>query len=94
MTIKVYVDWEEQEVCTDRDSDEWIDDQAKGYYEDSDALDEFLNDLTSPMRNSLVYLLNLSENEKQEIMKKFREHCKELATEDFNEKHEEFEIGI
>ena len=94
MTIKIYVDWAERDVCTDQDRDSWINDQANGYYEDEDALDEFLNDLVADVRNPLVFLLDLNENGKQEIMKKFKEHCKELATEEFNETHEEFEIGI
>lgn len=94
MTITVYAHWADQEIYTDQDRDEWIDDQAKDYYENSDELDEFLDNLTSTLRNPFVYLLDLSENAKQEIMKKFKEHCKELAIKDFNEEYKEIEIEI
>lgn len=94
MTIKVYVDWAEQEVCTDQDRDGWIKDQANGYYEDEDELNRFLNALVTDVKNPLAFLLDLNENARQEIMKKFKERCKELAIDDFDDKHEKFTVGI
>ena len=94
MTIKVYAHWADQEIRTDLDRDNWIDDQAKAYYEDPYELDKFLNDLATDFRNPFSYLFKLSENEKQEIMDNFKAQCKEIATDDFNEEHEEFEFKI
>ena len=94
MTITIYANWKDQEILTDRDRDEWIEECFETYCEKQDVLDNFLSDLISTQRNPLAYLLKLREDEKQEILEKFKEHCKEIAIDDFDDEHEEFEIGI
>lgn len=97
MTVKVYVDWDNQEIRQESDKKEWIAEYVENRLSSDYDLEDFLGDLfdhTEHYRYPKAYLLNATEEERKEIIDKFEKRAYEDAEEAFYDNHEEIEIEI
>ena len=97
MKVKIYIDWDEQEVRQENDKKEWIAEFVADRMSSDYDLEEFLDDLfdhTEHYRYLKAYLLNATEGERKEIIDKFEKKAYEDAEEEFCDSHEEIEIDI
>ena len=97
MMVKIYVDWNEQEVRLEADKEEWITEYAADHLSSDSDLENFLDDVfdgTEHYRYPKAYLLNAPEGAREEIIDKFKKHAYKEAEEEFYDTHEEIEIEI
>lgn len=97
MTIKIYVDWDNQEIRQESDKKEWIAEYVENRLSSDYDLEDFLDDLfnnTEHCRCPMAYLLKATEGAKEEIIDKFEKRAYEDAEEAFYDNHEEIEIEI
>ena len=92
MKAKVFVNWYDQEVCTEKDLREKIKDRSIYIFEDNDAFDEFLEremiDLT------WVEIFEMATETKKEITAKWKDMSNSYAEYEIEEEWEEFEIEV
>lgn len=97
MTIKIYVDWDNQEIRQEADKKGWIADYVANCLDSDYDLEDFLDELfdrTEHCRCPKAYLLNATEGARKEIIDKFEKRAYEDAEEAFYDNHEEVEIEI
>lgn len=75
MKIKIYVNWQDEEILQEKDYQKRIEQKTEDYSENKDYFDEFLTDETY----SLEQVFNFTEDERKEIRKRFLEQCKDWA---------------
>ena len=100
MKIKLYVSWQDERILREKEYEEAILEAAK-YREENedDEFAEFLdNYLSQNCRcrgcDKLVYLFNLSEEKRKEILKLWKKDCLEMARYNFPNDYEEIEIEV
>ena len=92
MKLKVFVNWNTQEVCTEKDLKEKIKDRSIYIYEDNDAFDEFLE---REMRDlSWVEIFEMTTETKKEITAKWKDMSDNYAVDEIEEEWEEFDFEI
>lgn len=89
MMVKVYINWEEEEVLSEKEYDAKVAEKAKEIAEDMDELSEFLDDCYT---TGSVY--RFTPEERAEVDKRFAKHCKELAEEWGDETYAEHTIEL
>ena len=88
MKIKVYVDWRNEEILSEKDYKEFkerkVKEMADDYFEDDYALDGFLDngDYT------YVGIFQMTDEEKEKVKEKWRAQCKADAEENFAEEYD------
>ena len=89
MTVKVYIDWEAEEVLSEKEYTDKVNEKMKEIMEDESELSEFLDDNYSTGK---VY--RFTAKERAEVDKRFAEHCKEAAEDWMQENYCEHSIEI
>ena len=79
MKVKVYVNWEEQEILSESEFSEMIANKTKEKIDDDYELNHFL-EYQSTYSYSEVF--RLTAKEKDKIYKEFQEYCREEAEAD------------
>lgn len=87
MEIKIYVDFENREVLTEKEFDKKLSDKAKEMQNNEDAFDRYLiqERIFSPSE-----LFHLGPCAKNEICQQFNEYCKNKAEEALQEDEAEY----
>ena len=86
MTVKIFVDWRNQEIYTEKS----IEEEKKNILDDviSDEFDEILEGYLDN-NYSLTRIFNLNEDEKMKIKERIKQECKrkmeEIVEDDFEE---------
>ena len=92
MKVKVFVNWDTQDVRTEQDLEKDIKERAVDIYEDTDAFDEFLEremlDLT------WVEIFEMTTETKRKITEKWKDMSKDYAANEIEEDWEEFELEV
>lgn len=94
MKIKVYVDWKNQEILSEKDYNEFkdrkVNEIADNYFEDKYEFNEFLTD------NDYDYadIFNMTDKEKEEVKEKWKAQCKDSAEEAFGDEYDYDEIEL
>ena len=100
MKVIVYANWEEEEIITEKEYKEKIEEIKKDKESFYDYKSSYLNDYieefidNSPYRLSFETVFNLTEAERQKILDDIREGYETQAEEDLSEEWEEVEIDI
>lgn len=98
MKIKLYVDWTEAKILKEKEYEEEAVESAKDREEDEYAFEEFLDNYFN--RNygckseKLVRLFNLNKEEREEILKLWKEDCLEATRNNLSYDYEEIEIEV
>lgn len=79
MKVKVYVNWENQQVLGEKEFDELIADKIKNKIDDDYELNNFLEWEKS---YTLSEVFDFTEADKKMIMEEFRKYCEEGAEEE------------
>lgn len=91
MTIKVYVDFEGERVVNEQDYLNFVEEFVKEREEDNDLLSEFLNyenDFSS------AEIFQFSEEEKAEVLTRYRDYVRNYVEENDLSSWGEYEIQI
>lgn len=97
MKIKLYVDWTEARILKEKEYEEEAVEGAKDREEDEYAFEEFLDNYSAQnLRNchKLAYLFNLSKEEREKILKLWKEDCLETTRSNLSYDYEEIEIEV
>lgn len=91
MKVKIFVNWEKQEILSESEFSEMIADKTKEKIDDDYELSHFL-EYQSTYSYSEVF--RLTPEEKDKIYKEFREYCEEEAEADILNEDDWFEKFI
>lgn len=83
--MRVYVNWETQEVVGGHQADEVIDRKVSEYLEDVDLLEEYLYE-----RFSISAVWNMDAKQKEETLEEYTAYLKEQAEDWFDDKFCEY----
>ena len=89
MKIKVYVDFENESVCTEEEYKEILKDRSKFYSNDTDAFRDWLND-----RYEAFEIFNKNGVELDEVVSRWEGVCETDAEEDMDRDFQIFEIEV
>jgi hypothetical protein len=100
MKVIIYVNWREEEVITEKEYKEKLEEMKtdkksfERYVSDylSDDIESYLRDKREPLCYASVF--NLTEKERKEIIDGMREGFKNQVEEDFSEEWEDVEIEV
>ena len=76
--MRIYVNWETQEVLGANQSDEWISDKQTEYMNDAGFISDFLEDHTS-----IYELWNMDSTDKEHLFENLEEFALKEAESDF-----------
>lgn len=79
MKVKVYVNWEDQRVLSEKQFNEMISETIKDKFNDDYELNHYL-EWENPHTYSEIFFLTATE--KEELYKKFKNYCEEQVEED------------
>lgn len=91
MKVKIYVNWEKQQVLSDSEFSEMIADKAKEKINDDYELNHFLEHQSLYSYSEIFWL---TQEERDKIYKEFREYCEEEAEADVLNEDDWFEKFI
>lgn len=89
MKIKIYIDFEGKNVCTEKEYEEMLKDRAKTHADDTDAFRDWLND-----RYEAFEIFNKNGVELDEIVKRWEGVCEADAEEDMSCELTEYELDV
>ena len=93
MKIKVYVDWNNKEILSEKDYKEFknrkVNEMADTYFEDKYSLEEFLSD-----NYNYADIFNMTNEEKEEAKAKWKAQCKDNAEENFGDEYDYDKIEL
>lgn len=89
MKIKIYVDYENQEVLTEEGYKEVLAERAKSYKSDNDAFEDWLND-----RYSAFEIFKMKSHDLEEVMDRWEGVCEADAEEDMGRELTEYELDV
>lgn len=96
MKVKLYVDWQDGKIFTEKACEEEILEWAKENKDDDFAFEDFLYNYFE--RNfcgrKLMFFFNLNEEERKKIREEWEKHCLETAKNEFNDVYEEIEVEV
>lgn len=89
MKVKVFVDWSESRILTEKDFEKEVEHETIERFDDSDFFDEWLD------RNfDSSEIFHFTESEKEEERARFREYCRADAEAVLLEEYETIELEI
>ena len=89
MKIKIYVDYENQNVLTEEDLKEVLAERIKSYKDDNAAFEDWLND-----RYSVFEIFNMNGVELDKVVERWEGVCEADAEEDMGRELTEYEIDV
>lgn len=89
MKIKIYVDYENQEVLTEEQYKEALTERAKAHVDDTDAFRDWLND-----RYEAFEIFNKNGVELDEVVSRWEGVCEADAEEDMGYELTEYELEV
>lgn len=89
MKIKIYVDYENQEVLTEEDYEEALIEREKSYEDDEEGFEDWLND-----RYTAHEIFRMKPHELDRVLERWGEVCKTDAEEDINRELVEYELDV
>ena len=97
MKVKLYVDWANEKILKEKEYEkeilELVEEQIEDEYSFNEFLDNYLNNKRCH-RYEFEYLFNLNEEERQEILKLWKEDCLETVKANFDDDYEEIELEL
>ena len=96
MKIKLYVDWENGKILNAKEYEEEIAECAKDREDDDYELEEFLGDYLERKDSytDLAYLFKLNKEDREKILKLWKEDCLETVRNNFCDDYKEIEIEV
>lgn len=89
MKIKIYVDYENQEVLTEEGYKEALKDKAKSYKDDTDAFRDWLND-----NYEAFEIFNKNGVELDKVVERWEGVCDANAEDDLDRELTEYELDV
>lgn len=89
MKIKIYVDYENQEVLTEEQCKNVLAERVKSYKADNEAFEDWLND-----RYSAYEIFKMKSHELDEVIERWEGVCEADAEEDMGRELIEYELEV
>lgn len=89
MKIKIYVDYENQEVLTEEGYKEALTERAKSYKTDNEAFRDWLNDNYEAFK-----IFNMKDYELDKVVERWEGVCEADAEEDIGRELTEYELDV
>ena len=91
MKANVYVNWNDEIVCSEKDYKERVEERAADYKEEMEALDEFLCEVKGLTQ---AEIFNFTSEQKEFVNTEFAAWCKRRAEEDMEEEWDKTELDL
>ena len=91
MKANIYVNWNDEIVCSEKEYEERLEERAADYKEEMDALNEFLCDVKDMGK---AEIFNLTSEQKEFVNTEFVAWCKRRAEEDMEEEWDRIELDL
>lgn len=89
MKIKIYVDYENQEVLTEEDYKKALSERAKSYKDNNENFEDWLND-----RYNAFDIFNMNGVELDKVVERWEGVCEADAEEDMSRELTEYELDV
>ena len=89
MTLKIYVDWNKQEILTKEEYEDEIKVRADDYVSDNGDFEVWLGETYTTWE-----IYNFTDEDRNRVRKEWADHCKSCAREDATDEYEEVEIEV
>ena len=89
MKIKIYVDYENQNVLTEEDYEEVLSERKKSYKSDNEAFEDWLND-----KYSASEIFKMKSYELDKVVERWEGVCESNAEEDMGSELSEYELDV
>ncbi len=85
--MKVYIDWENQCVLSDKTAKDWKEEKAEQLVNNLDFIEEYLNE-----RYSTYSIWTMAESERDAVKEDMRDYAEDCVEEEFEEYFEEYSL--